>query len=132
MFVSREEFVAAVQRGQFLETNEFAGNGEFYGTPWPDPPSDELDVLLEIDLNGARQVKQRMPDALAILVVPPSLDELERRLRGRGDDADHVARRLALAEYEEAAGREIADHVVVNDDLDRAVGEVARILVSRR
>lgn len=132
MFSSRDDFVAAVQGGAFLETNEFAGNGELYGTPWPDPPSPELDVLLEIDLNGARQVKQRMPEAIAILIVPPSLDELERRLRGRGDDDDHVARRLALAEYEEAAGREIADHVVLNDDLDRAVGEVARILESRR
>ena len=116
----------------FLETNEFAGNNEFYGTPWPEPPSDDVDVVLEIDVNGARQVKQRRPEAVAILIVPPSLQELERRLRGRGDPDEHVRRRLELAEYEEAAGRDVADEVVVNDDLARAVDEVARILERRR
>lgn len=88
--------------------------------------------MLEIDLNGARQVKQRFPDALAVLVAPPSRDELERRLRARGDDDDHVRRRLELSEYELTAGREIADHVVVNDDLAGAAAEVARILGERR
>ncbi|HVM07087.1 MAG TPA: guanylate kinase [Acidimicrobiales bacterium] len=131
VFVAREEFLAAIEAGRFLETNEFAGNGELYGTPWPDA-GDDLDVVLEIDLNGARQVKQRFPDALAILVEPPSIEELERRLRGRGDDEAHVRKRLDLAEYEMTAGREVADHVIVNDDLARAAAEVARILESRR
>ena len=116
----------------FLETNEFAANGQLYGTPWPEPPGDDVDVLLEIDLNGARQVKDRRPDALAVLVVAPSREELERRLRGRGDDEAHVRRRLELADFEETAGRQLADVVVVNDDLARATDEVARILVSRR
>ena len=132
VFVSRETFLAAMEQGMFLETNEFAGNREFYGTPWPEPPTDDVDVVLEIDVNGARQVKSRKPDALAILVVAPSPEELERRLRSRGDDEDHVRRRLELAEYEETAGREVADAVVVNDDLARAVDEVARILETRR
>ena len=120
-----------MEQGQFLETNEFAANGHFYGTPWPEAAGDR-DVLLEIDVNGARQVKKRTPEALAILVVPPSMDELERRLRGRGDDDAHVARRLDLADAELREGRELADEVVVNDDLSRAADEVARILISRR
>lgn len=132
MFVDRDEFFAAMERGAFLETNEFAANGCWYGTPWPSPPSDDLDVLLEIDLNGARQVKEHMPEAVAILVEPPSRQELERRLRQRGDSPEQVARRLALADEEVTEGRELADHVVVNDDLDGAVDEVARILDSHR
>jgi guanylate kinase len=69
-----------------------------------------------------------MPTARLVLVVPPSMDELERRLRGRGDDEEHVRRRLALSEVEVAEGRPIADDVVVNDDLDRALEELAGIL----
>jgi guanylate kinase len=132
VFVDRETFVDAMERGGFLETNEFAANGHLYGTPWPHPPDAALDVVLEIDLNGARQVKARLPDAVAILVEPPSRDELEQRLRGRGDAPDQVARRLALADVEVAEGRGLADHVVVNDDLDGAVAEVARILDAHR
>lgn len=131
MFVDRDAFLAAMEQGQFLETNEFAGNGQLYGTPWPEP-TDDLDIVLEIDVNGARQVKQRHPDAVTILVTPPSREELERRLRTRGDDDEHVRRRLDLADYEITAGREIADHVVINDDLAGAADEVARILEARR
>lgn len=127
VFVDRQAFVAKRDGDGFLETNEFAGNGELYGTPWPDPTSGR-DVVLEIDLNGARQVRARQPEAVLVLVVPPSRDELERRLRGRGDDEDHVLRRLALADSEVAEGEAIADHVVVNDDLARAAGEVAGIV----
>jgi len=127
VFVDRDAFIDHRDRGGFLETNEFAGNGHFYGTPWPDPPSGR-DVLLEIDLNGARQVKERDPAAILILVVPPDRPELERRIRGRGDADADVVRRLDLAEREVAEGGRIADHTVVNDDLDRAVAEVAGIL----
>ena len=127
VFVDPEAFLAHERAGGFLETNRFAANGQFYGTPWPDEPEGR-DVVLEIDLNGARQVRERMPDALLVLVEPPGRDELERRLRGRGDSDDHVRRRLDLADTELAEGRLIADAVVVNDDLSRAVDEVAGIL----
>jgi guanylate kinase len=127
VFVDREAFLAKRAAGGFLETNEFAGNGRWYGTPWPEP-GDDRDIVLEIDLNGARQVLERFPDAVPILVVPPTREELERRLRGRGDDEEHVQRRLALADSEVAEGEAIARHIVVNDDLARAVGEVAGIL----
>lgn len=89
-------------------------------------------MLLEIDLNGARQVKARFPSAACILVEPPDRAELERRLRGRGDSEEHVRRRLALADLELEGGRAVADAVVVNDHLDRAVEEVAGILARYR
>ena len=127
VFVTRERFEAHEREGGFLETNRFAANGHCYGTPWPDQPP-ERDVVLEIDLNGALQVKARFPDAKLILVEPPSRAELERRLRGRGDRDEHVQRRLELADAEVYGGREVADAVVVNDDLNRAVEEVAGIL----
>ncbi|MGI8791825.1 MAG: guanylate kinase, partial [Acidimicrobiales bacterium] len=127
VFVSRDEFIAHREAGGFLEWNEFTANGHLYGTPMPEAPEDRF-VLLEIDVNGARQVKERLPGARLVLVVPPSLDELERRLRGRGDADEHVARRLQLAEDEMTEGRAIADEVVMNDDLVRAVEEVAGIL----
>lgn len=130
-FVSREEFVAHRDAGGFLEWNEFAANGHLYGTPMPVAPPGR-DVVLEIDVNGARQVRERIPDALVVLVLPPSPEELARRLRGRGDPEHQVAERLRLAALEEAEGRPLADHVVVNDDLVRATEEVAGILERSR
>ncbi|HUP85057.1 MAG TPA: guanylate kinase [Acidimicrobiales bacterium] len=126
VFVDEATFAAKAIADGFLETNQFAGNSCWYGTPWPDQPN--RDVVLEIDLNGARQVRERYPDARLILVLPPDQEELERRLRGRGDDEEHVQRRLALADVEITGGLELADRVVINDDLDRAVEEVAGIL----
>lgn len=132
VFVDRPAFEAAKARGAFLETNEFAANGHLYGTPWPDPPGDDLDVILEIDLNGAVAVKRQIPAAVAILVVPPSDEELVRRLRHRGDSPEQIERRLALAQEEVGEGRRLADHVLVNDDLAGAVDEAARILDGHR
>ena len=79
--------------------------------------------MLEIELQGARQVREAMPEAVAIFIAPPSLEELRERLRARADDPEDVARRLAIAETELAA-REEFGFVVVNDDLDRAVDEL--------
>ena len=130
-FVDRDTFEQLIAEGGFLEWNEFEANGHLYGTPLPDAGGDHGgggDVVLEIDLNGARQVREKVPDAVVILVLPPSREELARRLRHRGDDEAQAARRLALAEHEMAEGRHLADHEVVNDDLARAVDEVAGIL----
>ncbi|MBW3615973.1 MAG: guanylate kinase [Actinobacteria bacterium] len=131
VFVDKDAFLAKESEGGFLETNRFAANDQFYGTPWPEEPPGK-DVLLEIDLNGAVQVRERAADPVLVLVVPPDREELERRLRGRGDSEDHVARRLALADVEIDQGRQLADHVVVNDDLDRAARELAGILAHHR
>jgi guanylate kinase len=127
VFVDDATFEAHDRADGFLEKNRFAANNCWYGTPWPTEPEGR-DVVLEIDLNGARQVRERFPAAKLILVLPPNQEELERRLRGRGDAEEHVQRRLALAETEVNGGLEIADHVVINDELDGAVEEVAGIL----
>lgn len=131
VFVDRPAFIAHRDAGGFLEWNELPANGHLYGTPMPDP-ADPGDLLLEIELNGARQVKQRFPDAVLVFVMPPSTEELEARLRGRGDDEESIARRLDLGSREMAEGPVVADHVVLNDDADRAAAQLADIIVSRR
>jgi guanylate kinase len=129
VFVDRATFDARVAAGGFLEWAEVFGH--LYGTPWPEPPAGN-DVLLEIDVQGAAQVRERHPEALVVFVEAPSRQAQEERLRRRGDREELIQRRLAGAPEEERAGRALADHIVVNDDLDRAIEEVAAILESRR
>jgi guanylate kinase len=128
--VTRDEFERAVTDGRFLEY-EGRTMGNLYGTPFPEPGAGQ-DVVLEIDVAGAENIRNQMADALVILLVPPSREEQERRLRGRGDPVDAVEARLAAAVDEEVRGRAVADFVVVNDDLDRATGEVAALIEGRR
>jgi guanylate kinase len=126
-WASREEFLARVAAGGFLEYTEFGGTGHFYGTPTLEPPAG-CDVILEIELNGAQQVKQRCPDAHLVVVVPPTRADQEARLRARGDNEEHIRRRLEVGADEELLGRKIADDVVVNDDIERAAQEMAGII----
>ena len=128
-FVDRESFLARLAQGGFVEHAEVAGN--LYGTPTL-AAAPGKDLLLEIDVQGARQILERHPDAVMVLVVPPSRQVQEERLRRRGDPPEMVARRLDMSQEEEEEGRRLAHHVVVNDDLDRAVGEVAGILARYR
>jgi guanylate kinase len=123
--VDRAAFEEKIAQGGFLEWAEFLGH--LYGTPLPDAPAG-MDVVLEIDLQGARQVKDRHPDALVVLLVPPSPEIQRERLRRRGDDAAEVDRRIAKGAEEMRLGRELTPFVVVNDEVDRAVSEVAGIL----
>lgn len=128
-FLSDEEFTALVQADGFLEWAEFGGYR--YGTPWSSVAA-ALDgghtVLLEIDVQGALQVKQRYPSATLVFVAPPGINALAARLRGRGTDSTkRIEERLAIAELEMAAAANF-DVVVVNDDLDAAVAELTRIL----
>ena len=128
-FVDRETFESRARRGGFLESASYLGH--LYGTPTPEAPPGH-DVLLEIDVQGARQVRAADPNAVVVLLVAPSPEAQAERLRARGDDEEHVARRLELAGREEAEGRQIADHVVVNESPDRAVREVLGILAAHR
>jgi guanylate kinase len=128
-FVEREAFEARAAAGGFLEWAEFLGN--LYGTPTPEPPPG-TDVVLEIDLQGAAQVRDRDPDAVIVLLVPPSAEAQAQRLRGRGDDEEAVARRIAKGEDEMRLGRTLTPYVVVNDDLESAVSQVAGILDAHR
>ena len=128
-FVDRTTFEKHAADGGFLEWAEFLGN--LYGTPHPEPPPGR-DVLLEIDLQGAAQVRDRHPEALIVLLLPPSAEIQAERLRRRGDDEAEVARRLETGAREEKIGRALTELVVVNDDVDQAVAEVAGILDAHR
>jgi guanylate kinase len=124
-FVDRATFEERIRAGGFFEWAEFLGN--LYGTPVPRPP-DGADVLLEIDLQGARQVRAARPDATLILLEPPSPAVQAERLRGRGDDEEHVRLRIETGLAEVAEGRTLADETVVNDDLDACVAAVTGIV----
>ncbi len=127
--MDRDRFEEKIAADGFLEWAEFLGH--LYGTPIPDAPPGR-DVVLEIDLQGARQVKERHPDALVVLLVPPSPEIQRERLRHRGDDAAEVDRRIAIGAEEMRLGRELTSFVVVNDEVDRAVSQVAGILEGHR
>lgn len=129
-FVDHDAFRARIAAGGFLEWTEFPGTGHLYGTPVPEAL--DGDLLLEIELDGAHQVKTLDPAAVLILITAPSRAAQEDRLRGRGDDEESIRRRLEVGEREVADGVRMADHVVVNDDVDRAAREVADIIEARR
>lgn len=129
VFVDRPGFEAHVERGGFLEWAEFLGH--LYGTPVPTPPTGR-DVLLEIELAGARQVVDVVPEARVILLSPPSEQVQAARLRGRGDAEEHVQRRIDKGRLELAEGRQLAHFEVVNDDLEQAVAEVLGIVEALR
>jgi guanylate kinase len=128
-FLDRDRFDAMAAAGGFLEWAEF--NGHRYGTPAA-PVLAALEagrtVLLEIEVQGARQVKERVPEALLIFLQPPDKRELERRLHQRGtESAQEISERLGIADAELASTADF-DRVVVNEDLDEAVQEILRIL----
>jgi guanylate kinase len=128
-FVDRPRFEDAVTAGSFLEWAEFLGH--LYGTPSPEPPAGR-DVILEIDLQGARQVKALYPDAVLVLLVPPSPEVQSERLRRRGDDEEEITRRLAKGAEEVEQGKALTPYVVVNGDVDQATAAVAGILEVHR
>ncbi|MBQ7227704.1 MAG: guanylate kinase [Clostridia bacterium] len=128
-FVSREEFIAMRDEGKFLEWAVTVGN--CYGTPSApvfEKLNNGIDVLLEIDVKGAKQVKEAYPDCKTIFVLPPSKEELAKRLMGRGTETkEQVKARLELANSE-LMESEIFDYRVVNDNIDVAVNEVIDII----
>jgi guanylate kinase len=128
-YVDRSTFEKAIESQQFLEWAEF--HGHLYGTPLPDAPKG-ADVLLEIEVQGAEQVLNINPNAVVLLILPPSMELLEERLRARGDDDEHVAARLESAPAELEKGRQLASYVIVNDDLERASREIVSILEGLR
>ncbi len=128
-FITKEAFEEKIARGEMLEYTTYCDN--YYGTPADFVEDHRLkgqDIVLEIEPCGARQVKSKCPDALSIFILPPSLEELERRLVGRGTEAaDVVAARIAEAR-QELAGADQYDFRVVNDDVVRAANEINVIL----
>jgi guanylate kinase len=134
-FVTEAEFEAMVARGEFLEYARVFGKHS-YGTPkkWiEESRAKGLDLVLEIDVQGAAQVKEKLPESVAIFILPPSRAELERRLRGRGQDSDEeIARRLARARTEIEAFGKYYDFCVVNEDVEKAGKEVEAIVIALR
>ena len=130
VFVDRQQFERRIQEDGFVEWTEFAGTGAMYGTPSID--AEGRDVLLEIELDGAQQVKARYPESVLLFIVAPTPEEQEQRLRRRGDDEEAVTRRLRVGAEELKTGERIADHVVINDDVERAAREVAGIIARYR
>lgn len=129
LFLPREEFVGMRERGEFLESAEVYGN--LYGTP-RGPVEAALsrgqDVICELDIQGAAAVKRAKPEAILVFIEPPSLDELFKRLRGRGTEDPEALRTRVKAAYEEVKAKGLYDRLVVNDDVTQAADELVRIL----
>jgi len=128
-FVDRATFLAHVEDDGFLEWVEFLDY--LQGTPVPAPPAGN-DVLLEIDVQGAAQIKAMDPDAVLIFLDAPTIEEQEARLRSRGDSDERVAQRLETAVIERENAAELGCTVVINDDLDSTVAELASLIDSSR
>ena len=132
-FVSRDQFQTMIERHELLEYAEYVGN--YYGTP--EAPIDEAlangsDILLDIEVQGALNVKKRRSDAVLIFMMAPSFKELEARLSGRGDTAPEiVAERLAHAKWEFTHAPEY-DYLVVNDQVEHAVNEIMSIITAEK
>ena len=127
-FVTKGQFEEMIAAGQMLEYSAHAAN--YYGTPraQAEEKMETGSVLLDIEPNGAGQVKKAAPDAVLVFIMPPSMEELERRLRGRGDTSEEqIAMRLERAVWE-MEQRHWYDHVVVNDDAERCADEILRII----
>lgn len=132
-FLDKQTFEDKINKGEFLEYAQYVGN--YYGT-LEEPVNEQLkngnDVILEIEVQGAMQIHEKRPDAVMIFVAPPSIEELERRLVGRGtENPEKVAARMKTAE-EELKQADKFDYIIVNDDLDCAIADLLAILRAER
>ena len=128
VFVPREEFESSIESGKFLEWAEFQGN--LYGTPLPEAP-DSMDILLEIDVQGATAVTEKGIPALLIFVDAPSVEDQARRLRGRGDPETEVEKRILKGERERKRAKELGAHIIINDDLELTIQEIRTLIESQ-
>ena len=128
-FISRERFEQMIKNDELLEHNVFVGN--YYGTPKAPVINcieNGKDMLIEVDVNGAEQIREKMPEAVSIFIMPPSLEVLKKRLTGRGtDSAEIIEKRLNEALREIASAKDY-DYIVVNDDLETAADDFVKIM----
>ena len=132
-FVSRETFLATAKRGEFLESAEVYGN--LYGTSqtWINQEITKgRDILLEIDWQGAAQIRRLFPQSISIFILPPSMEALEQRLKGRGKDNDEVIAKRMAAVREDIAHVAEFDYVIINDNLNEALRELNAVILSAR
>lgn len=131
IFLSREQFLTEFERDNLLEYNEYVGN--FYGTPKDivfDKINKGIDVVLEIEVNGAKQIKEKVPNCVSIFVAPPSLKDLKSRLVGRNTESSEVIEKRLKKAEEEIALASMYDYIVINDDVILAAEEVVSIIQS--
>jgi len=128
-FINRERFVEMIGNDEFLEYAEYVG--EYYGTPKKpiyDNLNEGINVLLDIEVQGAKQVLSKEPEAVTIFIIPPSLQELERRLRGRGTDSEAKLKARLERAYVEMEEKNNYDYIVTNDCISRATEEILSII----
>ena len=130
-FVSKEEFLRRAEEGFFLEWAEV--HGDLYGTPWESLRlSDDEDLILDLDPQGARRVKDLRGDAVLIFVVPPSMEELERRLRERGKDPEEAIKERLADAQKELDQIHLYDYIVINDRFEEALRRLSSIVLAER
>jgi len=130
-FISREEFEDMIVHDALLEHNVYVGN--YYGTPKApvvEAVEQGKDYIIEVDVNGAQQIREKMPEAVSIFIMPPSFEELRRRLSGRGTDSPEVIAQRMNNSLSEIARATEYDYIVVNDDITTAVDDIISIISS--
>ncbi len=128
-FISRERFEQMIENDELLEHNVFVGN--YYGTPKApviDCIENGRDMLIEVDVNGAEQIRAKMPDAVSVFIMPPSLEVLKNRLTGRGTDSQEVIEKRLNEALREIASAKDFDYIVINDDLETAANDFVAIM----
>ena len=132
-FISKEKFISMIGNNELLEHNNYVGN--YYGTPKTPvlKASEEgKDVIIEVDVNGAAAIRRKLSDTVSIFIMPPSFEELRKRLSGRGTESDEVIAERMYKALEEIGRAKEYDYIVVNDDLDTAVNNAVSIILSNR
>ena len=130
-FVDLDKFREMVENDEFLEHAEYVANS--YGTPKAyveKKLSEGMNVLLDIEVQGALQVHQKMPEAVMVFIIPPSMAELEKRLRSRGTDSERKIEARLIRAKEEYAAADIYDYIIINDDADKAAKEFSAIITA--
>lgn len=132
-FISREAFEKMIEEDALLEYNLYVEN--YYGTPKApvvEATEKGLDIIIEVDVNGASNIRKKLPEAISIFIMPPSFSELERRLRGRGTESEEVIKNRLTAALAEIKRATEYDYIVVNDDIDIAVDHINAIIQSQK
>lgn len=132
-FITREKFEQMLEQDMFLEHNTYIGN--YYGTPKQpvlDAAENGFDIMIEVDVNGAKQIRDKLPESVSIFIMPPSYEELNNRLCGRGTETQEIINKRMNSALSEIARATEYDYVVVNDDIDTAVDDIINIMTNSR
>lgn len=132
-FITREKFEDMINNGELLEYNTYVGN--YYGTPKAPVVKaieDGYDMIIEVDVNGAAQIREKLADAVSIFIMPPSYEELKARLSGRGTETEELIDRRMNSALGEIRRASEYDYIVVNDDIDTAVNDIMSVILSQR